>query len=173
MREMIEDRIKIDRIASFAILKVTTQAIQKGSGSVGGKKNEEDVATIVAGQRARSRRLCRCYPQSSAQVHIQALYNHSNNPLYSIPPYSYPVYSSQPYVQRSNYPQWRAPTLQSHPSTPQTYQSPSRLNFLSKSNNEMRQKLRDSFTPIGESYDHSIEDYRALKREIEKMIQDK
>ena len=36
--EMIEDGIKTGRIASFAILKATTQAIQKGSASVGEKK---------------------------------------------------------------------------------------------------------------------------------------
>ncbi|PHT85630.1 hypothetical protein T459_07736 [Capsicum annuum] len=92
--------------------------------------------------------------------------------------------------------------------------SSSRLDFWSKPNNEMRQKSKDSFTPIGEScpslfqrlvhrgmishllgyipdpysrsFDpnircayhsnvqgHSIEDYSALKREIEKMVQDK
>ncbi|KAM3270794.1 hypothetical protein P3S67_028996 [Capsicum chacoense] len=50
MREMIEDRIKIGRIMSFATLKATTQAIQKGSGSVGGKKNEEDASAIAVGQ---------------------------------------------------------------------------------------------------------------------------
>ncbi|KAM3381685.1 hypothetical protein P3S68_007258 [Capsicum galapagoense] len=52
----------------------------------------------------------------------------------------------------------------------------------------MRQKLRDSFTPIGESYASlfqrlaqggtitpllGIEDCHALKKEIKKMIQDK
>ncbi|KAM3199798.1 hypothetical protein P3L10_032158 [Capsicum annuum] len=100
-----------------------------------------------------------------------------------------------------------------HLPTPQTYQSPSRPDFRFNPNNEIRQKLRDSFTPIGELYaslfqrlvqwgmithllghtlnprsrnfdpnarcayhfdarGHSIKDYRDLKREIEKMIQD-
>ena len=36
--EMIEEGIKTGRIMSFAILKVTTQEIQKGSGSVGGRR---------------------------------------------------------------------------------------------------------------------------------------
>ncbi|PHT83035.1 hypothetical protein T459_11478 [Capsicum annuum] len=53
---MIEDGIKTDRIVSFAILKENTQAIQKGSGSGGEKKNEEDASAIVVGQRVRSRR---------------------------------------------------------------------------------------------------------------------
>ncbi|KAF3623403.1 putative cell differentiation protein RCD1 -like protein [Capsicum annuum] len=49
MGEMIEDGIKTGRIVSFATLKTTTQAIQKGSGSVGGKKNKKDASTIVVG----------------------------------------------------------------------------------------------------------------------------
>ncbi|PHT90479.1 hypothetical protein T459_05592 [Capsicum annuum] len=44
------------------------------------------------------------------------------------------------------------PMPQSHPLTLQIYQCPSRPDFLSKPNNEIRQKSRDSFTPIGESY---------------------
>ncbi|PHU10366.1 Mitochondrial dicarboxylate/tricarboxylate transporter DTC [Capsicum chinense] len=42
MEEMIEGGIKMGRIVSFATLKATTQAIQKGSGSVRETKNEED-----------------------------------------------------------------------------------------------------------------------------------
>ncbi|KAM3203650.1 hypothetical protein P3L10_031276 [Capsicum annuum] len=159
----------------------------------------------------RRRHRCR---QSQAQVHTQALHNHSQNPLYSISPPPYLVYCAQPYAQLSSYLRWCAPNLQSHPSIPQTYQSPSRTDVRSKLNNEMRQKLRDSFTPIEVSYanlfqilaqrgiitlllgytpdpysrsfdpnvrcayhsdvqGHSIEYCRSLKREIEKMIQDK
>ncbi|PHT49761.1 hypothetical protein CQW23_09508 [Capsicum baccatum] len=66
--EMIEDGIKTDCIMSFAILKATTQAIQKGSGSVGRKKNEEYVSSIIVGQQTRSRRPRRCYPQAQTQV---------------------------------------------------------------------------------------------------------
>lgn len=54
MGEMIEDRIKISCIMSFVTLKAATQVIQKGSGSVGGNKNEKDASAIVVGQRARS-----------------------------------------------------------------------------------------------------------------------
>ncbi|PHT43836.1 hypothetical protein CQW23_17861 [Capsicum baccatum] len=52
MGEIIEVGIKIDRIVSFATLKETTQAIQKGSGSVGGKKNDKDASAIIVGQQA-------------------------------------------------------------------------------------------------------------------------
>ncbi|KAM3382992.1 hypothetical protein P3S68_008567 [Capsicum galapagoense] len=189
MGEMIEEGIKTSRIVSFATLKVTTQVIQKGSGSVGEENNEEDASAITAP------------------------HNHSQNPLYSVSPNPYPVYNAQPHVQPSSYPQWHTSMPQSHPLTPQIYQNPSKPDFLSKPNNEMRQKSRDSFTPIRESYaslfqrlvqkgmitpllghtlnrrsrnfdpntrcayhseaqGHSIEDCRDLKREIEKMIHD-
>ncbi|KAM3288370.1 hypothetical protein P3S67_021800 [Capsicum chacoense] len=151
MGEMIEDGIKTGLIVSFATLKVTTQAIQKGSGSVGGKK-EEDTSAIVVRQQARERGPHHRYPQVQTQVYTQASQNLSRNPLYSIPPPSYPIYNAQPNGQLLSYPQWHVPTLQSLPQTPQTYQSPSRPDFWSKPNNEMRQKSRDSFTPIEESY---------------------
>ncbi|PHT73091.1 hypothetical protein T459_23876 [Capsicum annuum] len=51
MRELIGEGIKTGHIVSFAILKSTTQAIQKGSGSVGENNNEEDAYVVVVGQR--------------------------------------------------------------------------------------------------------------------------
>ncbi|KAM3322658.1 hypothetical protein P3S67_003809 [Capsicum chacoense] len=152
MGEMIEKGIKTGRIVSFATLKATTHVIQKGSGSVGEKKNEEDASTIIVGQQERSRRPCRHRSQAQAQVYAQAPHNHSQNPLYSVPTHPYPVYNAQPHVQPSYYPQWHTPMPQSHPLTPQIYQNPSKPDFLSKPNNEIRQKSRDIFTTIGESY---------------------
>ncbi|PHT96438.1 hypothetical protein BC332_34636 [Capsicum chinense] len=64
MGDMIEEGIKTGCIVSYAILKTTTQAIQKGSGSVGEKKNEEDASAIVVGQQERSRRPRRCHSQA-------------------------------------------------------------------------------------------------------------
>ncbi|KAM3249945.1 hypothetical protein P3L10_011715 [Capsicum annuum] len=152
MGEMIEEGIKTGRIVSLAALKATTQVIPNGSGSVGEKKNEEDASANIVGQHERSRRPHRRRSQAQAQVYTQAPHNHSQNPLYSIPPHPYPLYNAQPHIQPLSYPQWHTPTPQSHPLTPQTYQNPSKPDFLSKPNNEMRQKSRDSFTPIGESY---------------------
>ncbi|KAM3291518.1 hypothetical protein P3S67_019807 [Capsicum chacoense] len=152
MGEMVEEGIKNGRIVSFATLKATTQVIQKGSGSVGEKKNEKDAFAIIVGQEERSRRSRRRRSQAQAQVYAQAPHNHSQNPLYSVSPHPYPVYNAQPHVQPSSYPQWHTPMPQSHPLTPQTYQNPSKPDFLSKPNNEIRQKSRDRYTPIGESY---------------------
>ena len=59
----------------------------------GGKKNEKDATAIVVGERAHSRRRCRRCHQSQAQVHTQALYNHSQNPLYFVSPPPYVVHS--------------------------------------------------------------------------------
>ncbi|KAM3270965.1 hypothetical protein P3S67_029167 [Capsicum chacoense] len=64
---MIEDGIKTGRIVSFAILKATTQAIQKGSESVGGKKNEEDASSIIVGQQARARGPYHRYPRAQTK----------------------------------------------------------------------------------------------------------
>ncbi|KAM3374837.1 hypothetical protein P3S68_013551 [Capsicum galapagoense] len=152
MGEMIEDEIKTGRIVSFPTLKATTQAIQKGSESVRGKKYEEDASAIVVGKQARARGPHHRYPQAQTQAYAQAPQNLFQNPLYCIPPPTYPIYNAQPYGQFPSYLQWRAPTLWSQPQTPQTYQSPSRSDFRSKPYNEMRQKLKDSFTLIGESY---------------------
>ncbi|KAF3664647.1 putative serine/threonine-protein phosphatase PP2A catalytic subunit-like isoform 1 [Capsicum annuum] len=94
---MIEDEIKTGRIVSFAALKAITQAIQGGSGTFGGKKKKEDVATVVVGTHSYPKRPPRPYPQSQAQVYTQAPYippHHyypPQNPLYSIPPPPYPV----------------------------------------------------------------------------------
>ncbi|PHT72014.1 hypothetical protein T459_22799 [Capsicum annuum] len=152
MGEMIEDEIKTSRIVSFTALKATTQAIQKGSGSVGGKKNEEDASAIIVGQQARARGPYHRYPRAQTQVYGQVPQNFSQNPLYSISPSPYQVYNAQPYVQPPSYPYWHTLTLPRYPPTPHTYRSPSRPGFQFKPNNKMRQKLRDSFTPIGESY---------------------
>ncbi|KAM3321828.1 hypothetical protein P3S67_002979 [Capsicum chacoense] len=99
MEEMIEDRIKTGRIVSFTTLKETTKAIQKGSESVEGKKNEEDASAIIVGQQARERGPYHRYPRAQTQVYGQVPQNPSQNPLYSIPTSPYQVYNVQPYVQ--------------------------------------------------------------------------
>ncbi|PHT64206.1 hypothetical protein T459_31876 [Capsicum annuum] len=68
MEKMIEEGIKMGRIVSFATLKWTTQAIQKGSGSVRETKNEEDGSGIVVGQREWSRRHHRRHSQAKTQI---------------------------------------------------------------------------------------------------------
>ncbi|KAM3337073.1 hypothetical protein P3S68_032773 [Capsicum galapagoense] len=56
MGEIIKGGIKTGRIVSFATLKATTQAIQKGSRSIGETKNEDVASSIVDGQMEQSRR---------------------------------------------------------------------------------------------------------------------
>ncbi|KAM3232585.1 hypothetical protein P3L10_017944 [Capsicum annuum] len=104
MGKMIEEGIKTGRIVSFAILKATTQAIQKGSKSVGEKKNGEDASATVVGQQKRSRRPRHRHSQAQTQVYSQALHNHSQKSLYSVPPHPYPVYNAQPHVRPPSYP---------------------------------------------------------------------
>ncbi|KAF3667693.1 putative cell differentiation protein RCD1 -like protein [Capsicum annuum] len=138
MWEMIEDGIKTGRIVSFAILKATTQAVQKGSGSVGGKKNEEDASSIAVGQQAWARGPHHYYPRAQTQVFAQAPQNLYQNSLYPIPLPPYQVYNMQPYVQPPSYPHWRVLNMPSHQPTPYTYRSPSRPGFQFKSINEIR-----------------------------------
>ncbi|PHT37293.1 hypothetical protein CQW23_24993 [Capsicum baccatum] len=70
MGEMIKEEIKTGHIVSFATLKETTQVIQKGSRSVGEKKNEEDASAIIVGQQKRSRRTHRRRSQAQAQEYM-------------------------------------------------------------------------------------------------------
>lgn len=49
VEEMVENGIKSRKIINQAALKATTQTIQNCSGSFGGKKRKEDVATVVLG----------------------------------------------------------------------------------------------------------------------------
>ncbi|KAM3327189.1 hypothetical protein P3S67_002315 [Capsicum chacoense] len=156
--EMVESGIKSEKIISQATLKTTTQADQSGLGRFGGNKRKEDVTTIIPGPQKNWRGVHHPYAQSQSQIYVQDPYNHPRhyvppqNPLYSIPSPQYSIYNAQPYVRTPSYPQWHAPTPQNHSPIPQTYPSPFRLDFRSKLNNEKRKKLRDSSTPIGESY---------------------
>ncbi|KAM3301301.1 hypothetical protein P3S67_015802 [Capsicum chacoense] len=218
IEKMVESGIKSEKIISQAALKATTQAIQSSSGRFGGNKRKENVATILPGPQKNWRGVRHPYRQSQSQIYVQDPYNHPwhyvppQNPLYSILSPQHSIYNVQLYVQTPSYPQWRAPTPKNHSPIPQKYPSPSRLDFRSKPNNEKKQKLRDSVTPIGESYTslfqklrqkdmitpllgytpnpqsrnfdpnvrcvyhsdvqgHSTKDYRSLKREMERIIQ--
>ncbi|KAM3237065.1 hypothetical protein P3L10_012094 [Capsicum annuum] len=128
---MVESGIKSEKIINQIALKATTQAIQSGSGSFGGNKRKEDVATIIPGPRQNWRGVRHPYAQSQSQIYVQDPYNHPRhyvppqNSLYSISSPQYSIYNTQPYVQTSSYPQWRAPTPQNHLPTPLTYPSPS------------------------------------------------
>ncbi|XP_070008207.1 uncharacterized protein [Nicotiana sylvestris] len=51
MGGMMEEGLKSSKIMSYSAIKATTQAIQKSTGGVIGKKNKEDVATIDSGPR--------------------------------------------------------------------------------------------------------------------------
>ncbi|PHT82251.1 hypothetical protein T459_15266 [Capsicum annuum] len=125
--EMIEDGIKTGHIVSFATLKATTQAIQKGLGSVGGKKNEEGASAIIVGQQARkSRDNFTSIGESYASLFHRLVQQDMITPLFG--------YTPDPHS-RSFDPNVRC-----------AYHS--------------------------DVQGHSIEDCRALKREIEKMIQD-
>ena len=64
MGGIVEEGLKSNKIMSYSAIKVTTQAIQNGTGGVLGKKKKEDVATIESGAWVGSRNLPCYYNQS-------------------------------------------------------------------------------------------------------------
>lgn len=169
MGEMIEDEIKTVQIVSFAALKATTQSIQGGYGVFGGKKNKEDLATVVAETHSYPKGPPCPYPQSQAQVYAQAPYIPPyhyyplQNPLYFIPPPPYRVYSAHPYAQTLSYLQWHAQAPQNRPFAPPNYQNPSRPSFQPRLEYKKEKAVKNQFTPLGESYASLFDRLRKLK----------
>ncbi|XP_060187222.1 uncharacterized protein LOC132616669 isoform X2 [Lycium barbarum] len=181
MGEMIEDGIRTGRIVSFSTFKSTTHASESQSKNLGIERDgNSDVAMIRSGQ-----------GQAPRGRHRQYTQHQRRSP---------------------NYTQWRAATPQNPHPSPQNFQAS--YNPHSRQEYGKRQRPRDNFTPIGESYTslfqklrhlglitpllgytpdphsksfdptvrcayhsdiqgHSTEDCRTLKREIERMIQEK
>ncbi|XP_049394536.1 uncharacterized protein LOC125858774 [Solanum stenotomum] len=137
--EMVKNSIKSGKIVSQAALKATTQALQNGSGNIGGKKRREDVATVVSAPRT--------YAQDNHTQH----YFPPQIPQYLVPYPQYPIFSTQLIVPPS-YPQWRAPLPQNHPSPPPIHQNTTRISFSPRKEYKKGNGAKDEFTPIGESY---------------------
>ncbi|XP_070028941.1 uncharacterized protein [Nicotiana sylvestris] len=161
MGGMVEEGLKSNKIMSYSALKVTTQAIQNGTGGVLGKKKKENVATIESGAWFGSR--------SPSPYYNQLRPHHQTYPHipYSPPQQYYPppdphfsVNHAQTYTQPPTHAQWRAPAPQNpYPASqnayppPRAYRSPLGTSFRPNhaSKNDMLQKKK-TFTPLGESY---------------------
>ncbi|XP_075089823.1 uncharacterized protein LOC142171362 [Nicotiana tabacum] len=204
--EMVENGLKTGKIISQAVLKATTQAVKIESDNFSdtNEKDEETMMTI------RSRRGPRTTSRRYEQPHQVSYdspehYYPPQNPQYSIAPFQY-------VVQPPRHPRRRAPAPQNLHQPPQNFQVP--YNPQPSQGYRGEQKLKDNFTPIGESYasvfeklkhydmiapippnhvdprarnfdpskrceyhsnaqGHNVESCRDLKREIERMIQEK
>nr|XP_018623997.1 uncharacterized protein LOC108943912 [Nicotiana tomentosiformis] len=204
--EMVENGLKTGKNISLAVLKAATQAVQIESDNFSdmNEKDEETMMTIRS--RRDPRRTSRGYEQPH-QVSDDSPehYYPPQNPQYSIAPLQY-------VVQPPRHPRRRAPAPQNlhHPS--QIFQVP--YNPHPSQGYRGEQRLKDNFTPIGESYasvfeklkhydmiahippnyvdprarsfdpskrceyhsnaqGHNVISCRDLKREIERMIQEK
>ncbi|XP_070056848.1 uncharacterized protein [Nicotiana tomentosiformis] len=165
--EMVENGLKTGKIISQAVLKAATQAVQIEFDNFS-DTNEKDGETMMTIRSRRGpRRTSRRYEQPH-QVSDDSPehYYPPQNPQYSIAPLQY-------VVQPPRHPRRRAPAPQNFHQLPQNFQVP--YNPHPSQGYKGEQRLKDNFTPIGESYasGHNVESCRDLKREIERMIQEK
>ncbi|XP_075082726.1 uncharacterized protein LOC107816963 [Nicotiana tabacum] len=77
MGERVEEGLKSRKIMSYSAIKITTQAIQNGTGNLLAKKKMDDVAMVVSGPRRSPRGPPHQYtqPRPQPQGYIQAPYN--------------------------------------------------------------------------------------------------
>ncbi|XP_060210244.1 uncharacterized protein LOC132637118 [Lycium barbarum] len=146
--EMVENGIKSGKIVSQVALKATTQAIQNGSGGFGNRKTKEEGSMMASGssaaQRGTNHQILR--GQSNSPQHF---YPHQD-PHYSIVPPQYTVFNTQAYARPPQRQQWRAPAPQGFRPQQQNFQAP--YNPRPKTDYVRKQRQRENFTPIGESY---------------------
>ncbi|XP_075110275.1 uncharacterized protein LOC142181262 [Nicotiana tabacum] len=141
MGEMVENGLKTGRIISQRALKAAALAVQIEAGNT--NEGDEEIM-VISGSRRGPRRTSRRYVQPH-QV--------SHDPLkhyYLLPNPPYFVDPSQYVAQPSNHPRKRARVSQNLHPLPQKFQLP--YNPHPSQGYRKKQKLKDSFTPIGESY---------------------
>ncbi|XP_070012516.1 uncharacterized protein [Nicotiana sylvestris] len=161
MSNMVKEGLKTNKIMSYSTIKVTTQAIQSGTGGVIGKKKKEDVAMIDSGAWFRPRGSPHHYHQSRPhhQTYPYTPYNPPQH-YYAPPDPHFSVHHAQTYSQPPAHAQWRALVPQNTYPTPQNaylslraYGNPPGSGFRPNQEfkNERLQKKK-AFTPLGESY---------------------
>ncbi|XP_070043630.1 uncharacterized protein [Nicotiana tomentosiformis] len=204
--EMVENGLKTGKIISQAVLKAATQAVQIESDNFSDTNEKDGETMMTIWSRRGPRRISRRYEQPH-QVSDDSPehYYPPQNPQYSIAPLQY-------IVQPPRHPRRRVPAPQNFHQLPQNFQVP--YNPHPSQGYKGEQRLKDNFTPIGESYasmfeklkhydmiapippnyvdprarsfdhskrceyhsnaqGHNVESCRDLKREIERMIQEK
>ncbi|XP_070032902.1 uncharacterized protein [Nicotiana tomentosiformis] len=183
--EMVENGLKIGKIISQAVLKAANQAVQIESDNFSDINGKDEETMMTIRSRRGLRRTTRRYEQPH-QVFDDSPehYYPPQNLQYSIAPLQY-------VVQPPRHPRRRAPASQNLHQPSQIFQVP--YNPHPSQGYRGEQRLKDNFTPIGDSYasvfeklkhydmiarippnhGHNVESCRDLKREIERMIQEK
>nr|XP_009593654.1 uncharacterized protein LOC104090291 [Nicotiana tomentosiformis] len=142
--EIVEIGLKTGRIISQVALKAATRAVQIESGNFSDMKEKDEETMMTIRSRRGPRRTSRRYEQPH-QVFDDSPehYYPPQNPQYSITPLQY-------VVQPPRHPRRRAPALQNLHQPSQNFQVP--YNPHPSQGYRGEQRLKDNFTPIGESY---------------------
>nr|XP_016437815.1 PREDICTED: uncharacterized protein LOC107763830 [Nicotiana tabacum] len=144
MGEMVENGLKTGRIISQTALKAAAQAVQIEYDNFSNTNERDEEIMVISGSRRGPRRTSRRYVQPHQVFH---------DPLkhyYPLPNPPYFVDPSQYVAQPLNHPRKRARVSQNLHPPPQNFQVP--YNPHPSQGYRKKQKLKDSFTPIGESY---------------------
>ncbi|XP_070006996.1 uncharacterized protein [Nicotiana sylvestris] len=144
MGKMIENGLKTDKIISQAILKATTQAVPIESDNFSGTNEKDEEIMMTTGSRRGPRKTHRRYAQPHQVSHDSPEHCYlPQNAQYSVAPHQY-------VVQPPKHPRRRARASQNLHQLPQNFQVPYNPHPGQRYRGE--QKLKDNFTPIGESY---------------------
>ncbi|XP_070040057.1 uncharacterized protein [Nicotiana tomentosiformis] len=149
--EIVENCIKSGKIVSQAALKLTTQAIQSGSGSFRNRKKKEEGCMMASGFGGVQRGVSPSYVQfQQGQSNSPQHYYPPQGPRYSVPPQQYTVFNAQAYARSPNHQQWRAPIPQGSRQLRPNFQAP--YNPRPGQEYMREQEPKKEFTLIGESY---------------------
>ncbi|XP_075084516.1 uncharacterized protein LOC142167913 [Nicotiana tabacum] len=142
--KMVENGLKTGKIISQAVLKAATQAVQIESDNFSNTNEKDEETMMTIRSRRGPRRTSRMYEQlHQVSDDSPEHYYPPQNPQYSIAPRQY-------VVQPPRHPRRRAPAPQNFHQLPQNFQVP--YNPHPSQGYKGEQRLKDNFTPIGESY---------------------
>ncbi|XP_070006562.1 uncharacterized protein LOC107769709 [Nicotiana tabacum] len=144
MGEMVENGFKTGKIISQAVFKAATQAVQVESDNFSDTNEKVEEIMMTSGSRRGPMRTFRMYEQSPQVFHdFPEQYYPPQNPQYSV---ALPQYVVQP----PKHPRRRVRASQNLQQPPQNFQVP--YNPYPSQRYKGEQRLKDNFTPIGESY---------------------
>ncbi|XP_075105398.1 uncharacterized protein LOC107790032 [Nicotiana tabacum] len=144
MGEMVENGLKTGKIISQAVFKAATQAVRVESDNFSDTTERVEEIMKTSGSRRGPRKTSRRYEQPSQVFHDSPeQYYPPQNPQYSVAP---PQYVVEP----PKHPRRRARASRNLQQPPQNFQVPYNPHPSQRYKGE--QRLKDNFTPIGESY---------------------
>ncbi|XP_075113469.1 uncharacterized protein LOC142182725 [Nicotiana tabacum] len=149
MGEMVENGLKIGKIISQAVFKAATQAVRVESNNLSSTNEKDEEIIMTTGSRRGPRKTPRRYTQPHQVSH--------DSPEHYYPPQNtqYSVAPPQYVVQPPKHLRRRARASRNLQQPPQNFQVP--YNLYPSQRYKGEQRLKDNFTPIGESYESLFE----------------